>query len=164
MKKLLVALSIALLPATFLPHNARAQSLAVVDTNIIFEQSEHGKAVIAYFEKIQNEGIKQLESIEEKRKKAEEKKDEKLLQNIESEMQATAYELQTKLQNEQERLFTVISDKLTQTIETYRKDHNIDVILHAAETASYDPKIDVTQKVMKEFNKIKFDIEKELKK
>lgn len=164
MKKLFAALSITLLSVIFLSNNAQAQSLAVVNTDIIFEQSEHGKALIAYFENAQKEGIKQLESIEEKRKKAEEKKDEKLLQAIETEMQTTAYELQDKLQTEQEYLFTAILDKLKQTIETYRKNNNIDVILHTAETASYNPEIDITQNIMKEFNKVKFDIEKELKK
>lgn len=163
MKKMLAALSLSLLAAFGLSTPVLAQSLAVVDTNIIFEQSEHGKAIIAYFEKTQNEGIKQLESIEEKRKAAEEKKDEKLLQNIESEMQATAYELQTKLQNEQEILFTAISDKLTKTIDEYRKNNNIGIILHASEAASYSPEVDVTQEIMKEFNKVKFDIKKELK-
>ncbi len=164
MKKLLSMVCASLLTAACLSHTASAQSMAVVDTNIIFEQSEHGKAIIKYFEGLQNEGIKKLEVIEEKRKKAEEQKDEKLLKNLESEMQATAYELQNQMQKEQEILFTSISDKLTQTINDFRKNNKIDVILHTAETASYNPEIDVTQKIMQEFNKIKFDIKKELKK
>lgn len=113
---------------------------------------------------MQNEGIKQLEGLEAKRKSAEEKKDDKLLQNIESEMQATAYELQTKIQNQQEILFNSVSEKLMQTIDTYRKSHDIDLILQASDAASYDPKIDITGAIMQEFNKAAFDIQKELKK
>lgn len=164
MKKFLSVFCISLLTAACLSHTAFAQSLAVIDTNIIFEQSEHGKAIIQYFEGLQNEGIKKLEAIEEKRKKAEKQKDEKLLKNLESEMQATAYELQNQMQKEQEILFAAISDKLTKTIDDFRKNNKIDVILHSAETASYNPDIDVTQKIMQEFNKIKFDIKQELKK
>ena len=91
------------------------------------------------------------------------RKMKKLIQNLESEIQATAYELQNKIQNQQTVLFTVISDKLMNVIDTYRKDNNIDVILHATETASYNPDIDVTEKIIQEFNKIEFDIQKELK-
>jgi Skp family chaperone for outer membrane proteins len=164
MKKLFVMTCAVILSFTFFHAVASAQSLAIVDTNIIFEKSDHGKSIIEYFEKLQNDGIKQLEGLETKRKEAEEKKDDKLLQNIESEMQATAYELQTKIQNQQEILFNSVSEKLMQTIDTYRKSHDIDLILHTAEVASYDPKIDITNDIMKEFNNVAFDIQKELKK
>lgn len=164
MKKILVITCTFLLSMTFLHVAALAQPIAVVDTNIIFEKSDHGQKIIQYFETMQNDGIKQLEGLEKKRKSAEEKKDDKLLQNIESEMQATAYELQTKIQNQQETLFTSVSEKLMQTIDAYRKSHDIDVILQASDTASYDPKVDITNAIMQEFNKVAFDIQKELKK
>ena len=163
MKKLLILICFFTLGISFLNAAAFAQSLAVVDTNKIFEQSKHGQSINSYFEKLQSEGIKQLEQLEDKRKKADEKKKKKLIQNLESEIQATAYELQNKIQNQQTVLFTVISDKLMNVIDTYRKDNNIDVILHATETASYNPDIDVTEKIIQEFNKIEFDIQKELK-
>ena len=51
-----------------------------------------------------------------------------------------------------------------QTIDTYRKNHNIDVVLQATDTASYNPEIDITNDIMQEFNKVEFDIQKELKK
>lgn len=164
MKKLFVIASAFILSFAFFQTMASAQSLAIVDTNIIFEKSDHGKTIIDYFEKLQNDGIKQLEGLEAKRKAAEEKKDDKQLQNIESEMQATAFELQTKIQSQQEILFNSISEKLMQTIDAYRKSHEIDLILHTSEAASYDPKIDVTNDIMKEFNNVAFDIQKELKK
>lgn len=164
MKKILVITCTFLLSMAFLHTAAQAQPIAVVDTNIIFEKSDHGQKIIQYFETMQNDGIKQLEGLEKKRKSAEEKKDDKLLQNIESEMQATAYELQTKIQNQQEALFNSISEKLMQTIDAYRKNHDIDVILQASDTASYDPKVDITGTIMQEFNKVAFDIQKELKK
>lgn len=164
MKKLILALSSSLLAALLLQAPAFAQSLAVVDTNKIFEQSEHGKKIIAYFEEAQNAGIKKLEALEAKRKEAESKKDEKAVQNLEQEVQAIAYDLQTKLQADQEILFTAVSEKLNQSIEEYRKSKKIDVILHSAETAAYNPEIDVTEDIIKEFNKIKFDIQTELKK
>lgn len=163
MKRLFIACTV-ILSLAFCQSSALAQPVAVVDTNIIFEKSAHGQNIIKYFEKMQNDGIKQLDELEAKRKKAEEKKDEKLLQNIESEMQATAYELQTKIQNQQDILFNSVSEKLMQTIDTYRKNHNIDVILQATDTASYNPDIDITNDIMQEFNKVAFDIQKELKK
>lgn len=163
MKKLLLTCAI-ILSTAFFQNTALAGPIAIVDTNIIFEKSVHGQNIIKYFEKLQNDGIKQLDELEAKRKKAEEKKDEKLLQNLESEMQATAYELQTKIQNQQDILFNSISEKLMQSIDTYRKNHNIDVILQATDTASYNPDIDITNDIMQEFNKVEFDIQKELKK
>lgn len=163
MKRLFIACTV-ILSLVFFHSAALAGPIAVVDTNSIFEKSVHGQAVINYFEKLQNDGIKQLDGLETKRKQAEEKKDEKLLQNIESEMQATAYELQTKIQNQQDTLFNSISEKLMQTIDTYRKNHNIDVVLQATDTASYNPEIDITNDIMQEFNKVEFDIQKELKK
>lgn len=164
MKKLLAAACTFLLSIAFFHTLALAQPLAIVDTNIIFEKSDHGQKIIQYFETMQNDGIKQLEGLEAKRKSAEEKKDDKLLQNIESEMQAAAYELQTKIQNQQEILFNSVSEKLMQTIDSYRKSHGIDLILQASEAASYDTKIDITNDIMQEFNKVAFDIQKELKK
>ena len=164
MKKIFSITCTLILSFAFFHTMASAQTFAIVDTNTIFEKSEHGKTIINYFEKLQNEGIKQLEGLETKRKTAEEKKDDKLLQNIESEMQATSYELQTKIQSQQEILFNSVSEKLMQTIDAYRKSHGIDLILHTSEAASYDPKIDVTNDIMKEFNKVAFDIQKELKK
>lgn len=163
MKRLFIACTV-ILSLVFFHSAALAGPIAVVDTNSIFEKSIHGQAVINYFEKLQNDGIKQLDGLETKRKQAEEKKDEKLLQNIESEMQATAYELQTKIQNQQDTLFNSISEKLMQTIDIYRKNHNIDVVLQATDTASYNPEIDITNDIMQEFNKVEFDIQKELKK
>lgn len=163
MKRLFIACTV-ILSLVFFHSAALAGPIAVVDTNSIFEKSVHGQAVINYFEKLQNDGIKQLDGLETKRKQAEEKKDEKLLQNIESEMQATAYELQTKIQNQQDTLFNSISEKLMQTIDIYRKNHNIDVVLQATDTASYNPEIDITNDIMQEFNKVEFDIQKELKK
>lgn len=163
MKKLLIACA-AILSIAFIQNTAFAQPIAIVDTNIIFEKSVHGQAIIKYFEKMQNDGIKQLDALEAKRKQAEEKKDDKLLQNIESEMQATAYELQTKIQSQQDVLFNSVSEKLMQSIDTYRKNHNIDIVLQAADAASYNPDIDITNDIMQEFNKVAFDIQKELKK
>lgn len=163
MKRLFIACTV-ILSLAFFHSAALAGPIAVVDTNSIFEKSVHGQAVINYFEKLQNDGIKQLDGLETKRKQAEEKKDEKLLQNIESEMQATAYELQTKIQNQQDTLFNSISEKLMQTIDTYRKNHNIDVVLQATDTARYNPEIYITNDIMQEFNKVEFDIQKELKK
>lgn len=163
MKKLFITCA-AILSIAFIQQTALAQPVAIVDTNIIFEKSVHGQNIINYFEKLQNDGVKQLDALEAKRKKAEEKKDEKLLQNIESEMQATAYELQTKIQNQQDILFNSVSEKLMQSIDTYRKNHNIDVVLQASDTASYNPDIDITNDIMQEFNKAAFDIQKELKK
>lgn len=164
MKKFLAVTCTFLLSIAFFHTAALAQPIAIVDTNVIFEKSDHGQKIIQYFETMQNDGIKQLEGLESKRKSAEEKKDDKLLQNIESEMQATAYELQTKIQNQQEILFNSVSEKLMQTIDTYRKNHDIDLILQASDAASYDPKIDITSAIMQEFNKVAFDIQKELKK
>lgn len=164
MKRLFIIACTFILSIAFFHTMALAQPIAVVDTNIIFEKSDHGQKIIKYFEKMQNDGIKQLEGLEAKRKSAEEKKDEKLLQNIESEMQATAYELQTKIQSQQEILFNSVSEKLMQTIDSYRKSHGIDLILQASEAASYDAKIDITNDIMQEFNKVAFDIQKELKK
>lgn len=164
MKKFSSIVSLFFFSFLFL-NQAMAMEIAVVDTNKIFEESKPGKEVVEYLNSIQKDMIKKLETIEEKRKKVENDESKKdLLANIEKEMQATAYEAQTKIQATQESVFAIISSKLIETIEKYRKENKITVILHATDTISFDNKIDVTDKIMQEFNKVQIDFEKELNK
>lgn len=164
MKKLL-SITSTILFTVLMIGQAMAMEIAVVDTNKIFEESKPGKDVVAYLDTIQKEMIKKLEGIEEKRKKIEKDESQKeLLANLEKEMQATAYEAQTKIQATQEKIFAIVSAKLIETIEKYRKDNKIAMIFHASDLISFDKKIDVTNAIMQEFNKIKIDFDKELNK
>lgn len=164
MKKL-IAITSTFLFSLLIIGQAMAIEIAVVDTNKIFEESKPGKAVVEYLNETQKEMIKKLEAIEEKRKKAEKDESQKeLLANLEKEMQATAYEAQTKIQAMQEKIFAIVSAKLIETIEAYRSEKKISVILHASDLISFDKQIDVTNDIMQEFNKIKIDFNKELNK
>ena len=151
MKKL-IAITSTFLFSLLIIGQAMAIEIAVVDTNKIFEESKPGKAVVEYLNETQKEMIKKLEAIEEKGKKAEKDESQKeLLANLEKEMQATAYEAQTKIQAMQEKIFAIVSAKLIETIEAYRSEKKISVILHASDLISFDKQIDVTNDIMQEF-------------
>lgn len=150
---------IAITVLSFAPQAYAKSDIGFIDTVRILQESKPGMEGIARLEKLQADAVKQLEALEAKRSAAEKKKDTKMVESIATEMQAIAYELQNKLQSEQEIVFALITQELTNIVEQYRKDMKLTVIFNHSDVISFDPKADITQKVMKEFNKKKLNFD-----
>lgn len=154
MKKQILALFIGLTILGFNINEAHAKSeIGFIDTVKILQESKPGKKGISRLETLQATAVKQLEALEKKRSDAETKKDAELTERIASEMQAIAYDLQNKMQAEQEAIFSLITDELTKIVNKYRKDNDLTVIFNHSDVISFDPEADITSDIIKEFNK-----------
>ncbi len=164
MKKQILAifLSVSLLGFAFGDAHAKSE-IGFIDTVKILQESKLGKEGIARLETLQTGAVKQLEALEKKRAAADKKKDAELVESLSTEMQAIAYELQNKLQSQQELIFGLITQELTKIVEKYRNDNGLTVIFNHSDVISFDPKADITAGIMKEFNKAKLDFDAALK-
>lgn len=158
MKKHILSVFLSLTILGFVFSDAYAKSeIGFIDTVKILQESKPGKDGIARLETLQSTAIKKLEVLEKKRSNAEKKKDTELVERVSTEMQAIAYDLQNKLQGEQEAVFALITQELTAIVEEYRKNNGLTVIFNHSDVISFDPKADITAGIMKEFNKKKID-------
>lgn len=143
---------ITLLGAIVLISACSNNEIGFIDTIKILQESDHGKTAVNRMDTFQNSAVKQLEAMEAERVKAEKAKDTEKMNRINMEMQAYAYELQNKLQAEQELVFNKVSEELNKTVDAYRKEHKLSVVLNASDAISYDESADVTQEIMDAFN------------
>jgi len=158
MKKQILSMFLSLAVLVFVSSDAYGKSeIGFIDTVRILQESKPGKEGIARLEALQSTAVKKLEKLEKKRSAAEEKKDTERVERVSAEMQAIAYDLQSQLQEEQEAVFAIITQELTTIVEEYRKNNNLTVIFNHSDVISFDPKADITQGIMKEFNKKKID-------
>lgn len=160
MKKLfLISLtSCFILLTAFAVQQAHAkQEIAFVDTVSILQESEMGKAATGRLTTLQENIVKNLEGLEAKRAEAEKNKDDVNLKRYGSDMQTYAYNMQSVIEQEQERIFTQVASKLTEIINLYRKNNELTAIFNKRDIVSSDDSADVTAKIMELFNKEKVD-------
>ena len=158
MKKQIIAILLSVTVFGFAFSEAQAKpEIGFIDTVKILQESKLGEEAITYLKKLQNDAEKEVQALEKKYKDAEAKKDSELVERITTEMQAMVYDLQNKLQVEQEAVLALITSELTNVVKKYRKDSGLLAIFLHNDVMAFDPKADITPQIMEEFNKKKID-------
>lgn len=139
------------------PSTNQGQKIGVIDTVTIFQQSEPGKAAIAFLESLQEDAIARLKPLEEKLNVARESENEEEFKEIAAQMQSIAGEFQEALKVQQEVIYGTITQELTALIEKYRAEKQLTVIFNKTDLISYDPAQDISNDIMVAFNKISLD-------
>ncbi len=161
MKNYLFTLVLSLFVSFFAATNAMANGeIGFIDTVKILQQSVHGKEAIKILESAQTEGISKLEELSKKRDEAEKAKDAEKMELLTAEMQALAFSVQNEVQALQESIFATIGAELEAIVKEYRAKKGLAVIFNHADVITFDPKSDITDDIMEEFNKKKIEFAK----
>ena len=63
--------------------------------------------------------------------------------------------VQTRVQAELQKMNDIFENRLKQAAEQLRKENNLDVVLNKNSALAYDPKYDLTDKMIQKVNAIK---------
>lgn len=155
MKKLIITaalLSLSVFALTGMGGNKEPEpvrpQLGVVDVARLYQESKTGKAGVERLEKLQEEALARLETMQADLKKAQEAKDDATAQRLQVEMQGALYQLQTVMTAEQEKVVATIRATLQESMDAYRADHGMIGLVNSDTMLSYDKALDVTNGVM----------------
>lgn len=125
----------------------------VVNAAKLYQESTPGKAGVARLEKLQNDAMAKLETMQADLKKAQDAKDDATAERLQVEMQGAVYAFQNALSAEQENVVSNIQAALEKSLEQYRTSRGLSGIFSSETMLSYSPDADVTDGVMELFNK-----------
>lgn len=120
--------------------------VAVLNLSVVFQTSKASVAAAEYMTKMESELQSELEKASAGLTKDAEgnvsKDDMPKLQKIFG-------ELQQRYNAEQQMVLTRLNTMATETVDEYRKQHNLEVIIRSDQAFSYDPAIDITEAIIK---------------
>ena len=120
--------------------------VAVLNLSVVFQTSKGSVAAAEYMTKMESELQSELEKASAGLTKDAEgnvaKDDMPKLQKIFG-------ELQQRYNAEQQMVLTRLNTMATETVDEYRKQHNLEVIIRSDQAFSYDPAIDITEEIIK---------------
>ena len=120
--------------------------VAVLNLSVVFQTSKASVAAAEYMTKMESELQSELEKASAGLTKDAEgnvsKDDMPKLQKIFG-------ELQQRYNAEQQMVLTRLNTMATETVDEYRKQHNLEVIIRSDQAFSYDPAIDITEEIIK---------------
>lgn len=120
--------------------------VAVLNLSVVFQTSKASVAAAEYMTKMESELQSELEKASASLTKDAEgnvsKDDMPKLQKIFG-------ELQQRYNAEQQMVLTRLNTMATETVDEYRKQHNLEVIIRSDQAFSYDPAIDITEAIIK---------------
>ena len=118
----------------------------MLNLSVVFQTSKASVAAAEYMTKMESELQSELEKASAGLTKDAEgnvsKDDMPKLQKIFG-------ELQQRYNAEQQMVLTRLNTMATETVDEYRKQHNLEVIIRSDQAFSYDPAIDITEEIIK---------------
>lgn len=114
----------------------------VINAERIFEESEAGKAGVAYLNSISEEMQKELGKLQKAAQDNENKEE------AEAALQKGFLALQQRFNAEQQQVMNKLNEHFLQATETCRKNKNLAIIIDASTAVSYDEKADLTGEVI----------------
>ncbi len=132
-----------------LAFGCNGKNVAVVNPDIVFQQSAAGEKGNEYLKGLSTEMQATYEAAQEKIKNA---KGKEAKAAAESEMQQALVEMQQRLNAEQQQVVTLLTDAYKKAIENSRLKGKYDIVIPSEAALSYDPKVDITQQVLSEMN------------
>lgn len=144
----------ALLLATLIIAGCNSNSkIAVVNSEKAIQESEAGKAGMAYLETMSKAIQEELIALQEE---AENGKDKEAAQ---AKLQLRLREAQQRFSAEQQQVFNKVDAQFKSALDAYRAKEKLDVILFAEAALSFNPQMDITQQIMAEMNRAKISFE-----
>ena len=138
-----VALLVAL---ALLAFGCNGKRLAIVNTDMVYQKSAASEKGTEYIRNVTTELEKELRAVEEKAQKAKDKK------AVQAELQQALMGIQQRFNAEQQQVMTVLSEAYRKALEACRAKYGFDIIMSTELALSYDPSVDITDKVMEEMN------------
>lgn len=131
--------------------------LAVVQTNIVFEQSKLGKAGMERLETMQKNAIAKLEGLQKDIAAADEAKDEAKKQELQMELQNLLYTMQTIMQEEQDKVVEKIRTIIQTTVDGYCQSSGTLAVFSNESMLGFNPTADVTKDILALLEKQNYD-------
>ncbi len=125
-----------------------APSVAVVNTDKVYKESEPGKAGIAYLDGISTNLQSELADLQKKAETASNKK------TAQADFQQALMGLQQRFSAEQQQVITTLNEVYQKALENSRTKYNLAIIMANDTVLSASPEADVTDKVIQEMNAI----------
>lgn len=120
--------------------------VAVLNLSMVFQTSKASVTAAEYLAKTESEIKSELEKASAGLNKDAEgnvsKDDMPKLQRVFN-------DLQQRYNAEQQMVLTRLNTIATETVDEYRKQHNIEVVIRSDQAFSYDPAIDITEEIIK---------------
>ena len=123
-----------------------APSVAVVNTDKVYKESEPGKAGIAYLDGISTNLQSELADLQKKAETASNKK------TAQADFQQALMGLQQRFSAEQQQVITTLNKTYQSALMACREKFGYAVIFGNDTALSYAPDADITQKVIEEMN------------
>ena len=118
----------------------------MLNLSVVFQTSKASVAAAEYMTKMESELQSELEKASAGLTKDAEgnvsKDDMPKLQKVFG-------ELQQRYNAEQQMVLTRLNTMATETVDEYRKQHNLEVIIRSDQAFSYDPAVDITEAIIK---------------
>lgn len=132
-----------------------APAAGVVDMARIFRDSEPGKAGVKFLEGLHEKMQGELNALQENLQKKPED------QAAQQKMQETYMAFQQRMGAEQQNVITLLNDAAQRTLDAYRAQKKLKVIISTEAALSFDKTVDVTADVIAELNKQKIEFKSE---
>lgn len=130
------------------PENS-APSVAVVDTARVFRDSDPGKAGVKFLESLHEKMQGELNALQEAVQKNPED------QAAQQKLQETYMNFQQRMGAEQQNVITLLNDATQRTLDNYREQKKLEIILSSEAALSFGKTVDVTGEIIAELNKQK---------
>jgi outer membrane protein len=131
-----------------------APKVAVVDAGKVFQESAPGKAGVAYLEKISAAAQEEFRTLQAEAEK--DKSQESMLK-----MQRALGEIQQRMNAEQQMVIGKLNDAFKKTLDTYRDEKKLEVILPAEQVISFGQASDITKDIIAAMDKVTVTYESE---
>lgn len=123
--------------------------VAVLNMGLMFQTSKASQAAMEYMTKVESE----LNAEAEKAFKGLGKDAQgNVLKEEMPKQQKILADLQQRYSAEQQMVLTRLNTLATETVDEYRTQHNLNVVLRSDQTFSFNPAIDITEKVIELMN------------
>ena len=123
--------------------------VAVLNLGVVFQTSKASQSAAEYMTKMESELQAELE-------KASQGLNKDVTGNVAKDempkMQKLFGDLQQRYNAEQQMVLTRLNALATETVDEYRKQHNLDIIVRSDQAFSFNPTIDITEKIIELMN------------
>ena len=121
-----------------------AQPFGVVQITKVYQESQGAKLAAERTNQLQKLAAEKLQSLKEKLEKADAANNKEESGKLQKEYDAHIYFYQNVLKQEQEHIFGIFQNAVTNALEKFRKERHLSAIFSAEYMMSFEPATDIT--------------------
>ena len=125
-------------------------SIAFIDQNRVFIESEPGKKGMEMLQEMSVELQERLKALQEASEEEGLEEEERMERRLD--FQKTVESAQAQMSVEQQRIVGILTEKFDELLAQYRQEHELTAILSTEVAVSYDPEADITDEIIAAFN------------